>query len=154
MTVAEGGTRSPLIVTGPGIKGGHQVSAFSYVTDIMPTILELTGNKHPKEFGGRKVEPMMGRSFSEILAGSEAELYGGDEYISGEMFNGKWTRKGDFKAMSVAPPYGPGKWQLYNMADDPGETRDLAKEKPGLLKELQAAWERYASDVGVVLTKN
>ena len=154
MTVAEGGTRSPLIVTGPGIKGGHQVSAFSYVTDIMPTILELTGTKHPKEFGGRKVEPMMGRSFSEILAGSEAELYGGDEYISGEMFNGKWTRKGDFKAMSVAPPYGPGKWQLYNMADDPGETRDLAKEKPGLLKELQAAWERYASDVGVVLTKN
>ena len=97
---------------------------------------------------------MMGRSFLEILAGSEAELYGGDEYISGEMFNGKWTRKGDFKAMSVAPPYGPGKWQLYNMADDPGETRDLAKEKPGLLKELQAAWERYASDVGVVLTKN
>ena len=154
MTVAEGGTRSPLMVAGPGVKGGRQVDAFSYVTDITPTILEMAGIQHPKEFGGRKIEPMMGRSLVEVLSGSRKELYRGDEYISGEMLNGKWTRKGDFKAMSVAPPYGPGKWQLYNVAKDPGETRDLAKQKPGLLKELQAAWDRYASDVGVVLTKN
>jgi hypothetical protein len=30
--------------------------------------------------------------------------------------------------------------------------RDLAKEQPETLKRLQAAWERYADDVGVVLT--
>ena len=154
MTVAEGGTRSPLIVAGPGVKGGRQVDAFSYVTDIMPTILEMAGIQHPKEFRRRKIEPMMGRSLSEILSGSKTELYGGDEYIGGEMLNGKWTRKGDFKAVSVAPPYGPGKWQLYNVAEDPGETRDLAKQKPELLKELRAVWDRYARDVGVILIKN
>ena len=154
MTVSEGGTRSPLIVSGHGVKGGRQVDVFSYVTDIMPTILDITGIEHPKEYGGRKIEPMMGRSLSEILTGSEAEVYGEDEYVSGEMLNGKWTRKGDFKAVSVAPPYGPGKWQLYNLAEDPGETRDLAEQLPELLKELRAAWEQYARDVGVVLLEN
>lgn len=69
------------------------------------------------------------------------------------MGNGKWTRQGDFKAVSVAPPYGSGKWHLYNVVDDPGETRDLAKEHPDTLKKLQAAWDRYAKDVGVVLSK-
>jgi arylsulfatase len=153
MTVAEGGTRSPLMIAGPGVKGGRQVDGFFYVTDIMPTILEMAGIKHPKEYRGRKIEPMRGRSLSGVLSDSKIELYGADEYISGEMLNGKWVRKGDFKAMSVAPPYGPGEWQLYNVTEDPGETRDLAKEMPELLKELRGEWDDYAKDVGVVLSK-
>jgi arylsulfatase A-like enzyme len=62
-------------------------------------------------------------------------------------------RPGDFKAVSVAPPYGTGSRHLYNLADDPGETRDLAEDQPDILKKLQAAWDRYAKDVGVVLSK-
>lgn len=143
-----------LIVTGPGIDGDRQVDAFSYITDIMPTILDITGIAHPKEYGGQEIEPMMGRPLSKVLTGSEAAVYGDDEYVSGEMLNGKWTRKGDFKAMSVAPPYGSGTWALYNLAEDPGETRDLAEQMPELLSELRAAWDRYASDVGVVLLEN
>jgi arylsulfatase len=56
MTVAEGGTRSPLMIAGPGVKGGRQVDGFFYVTDIMPTILEMAGVEHPKEFQGRKID--------------------------------------------------------------------------------------------------
>ncbi len=68
------------------------------------------------------------------------------------MLNGsKWMRQGDFKATSAGKPYGPGEWRLYNLAEDPGETRDLAKQKPRMLKELRTAWESYAKDVGVVL---
>jgi len=54
--------------------------------------------------------------------------------------------------VSVAPPYGTGTWHLYNLAKDPGETRDLAGTQPETLKKLQAAWDDYAEDVGVVLT--
>ncbi len=154
MTVSEGGIRSPLLVGGPGIKGGRQVDAFAYVWDIMPTILDLAQVEYPKEFGGREIEPMMGRSMAKVLSGSADELYGDDEYVSGEMLNGKWTRKGDFKAVSVAPPYGSGEWHLYNVVEDPGETKDLSAEMPELLTELQAEWERYAGEVGVVLLKN
>jgi arylsulfatase len=151
MTVAEGGIRSPLIVSGPGVAGGRRADAFSYVTDIMPTVLEMAGLDHPKMFRGRDVARMSGRSLSGVLSGARKSVYGADEFVGGEMQNGKWMRQGDFKAVSVAPPYGSGTWHLYNLADDPSETRDLAKEQPETLERLVAAWNRYADDVGVVL---
>jgi arylsulfatase len=43
-------------------------------------------------------------------------------------------------------------WQLYDVVNDPGETRDLSEEQPDTLSELRAAWDHYASDVGVVLS--
>ena len=87
-----------------------------------------------------------------VPAGSAKAVYGEDEFVGGELQNGKWMRQGDFKAVSVAPRYGTGTWHLYNLADDPGETRDLAEAQPETLKKLQAAWDRYAEDVGVVLS--
>jgi arylsulfatase len=152
MTVGEGGIRSPLIVSGPGVDGKRRADAFSYVTDIMPTVLEMAGLDHPKTFRGREVERMRGRSLAGVLSGTRTSVYAADEFVGGEMQNGKWMRQGDFKAVSVAPPYGPGAWHLYNLADDPGETRDLAKEQPETLDRLIAAWNRYSDDVGVVLT--
>jgi arylsulfatase len=152
MTVGEGGIRSPLIVSGPGVAGDRRADAFSYVTDIMPTVLEMAGVDHPKTFRDREVERMSGRSLAGVLSGARKIVYSAGDFIGGEMQNGKWMRQGDLKAMSVAPPYGSGKWHLYNLADDPGETRDLAKEQPDTLDRLVAAWNRYADDVGVVLT--
>ena len=96
---------------------------------------------------------MRGESLRGVLTASAKAVYDKNDLVGGEMQNGKWMRQGDFKAVSVAPPYGSGKWQLYNVVDDPGETRDLAKEQPETLKKLQAAWDRYAKDVGVVLSK-
>jgi arylsulfatase A-like enzyme len=153
MTVGEGGIRSPLLIEGPGFRGGRQVDAFAYVWDIMPTVLELAGIPHPEMYRGRQVQRMRGKSLRSVLTGSTKAVYGADEFIGGELQNGRWIRQGSFKAVSVAPPYGAGNWRLYNLADDPGETRDLAKEQPLALKKLQAAWDRYAKDVGVVLAK-
>ena len=153
MTVGEGGIRSPTLIAGPGIEGGRQVDAFAYVWDIMPTILELAGIPHPEEYQGRKVERMRGKSLKGALTGSTTAVYDADDLVGGEMQNGKWMRQGDFKAVSVAPPYGSGEWHLYNIANDPGETHDLSNEQPEALKKLQAAWERYAEDVGVVLSE-
>ena len=153
MTVAEGGIRVPLLIAGPGVKGGRQINSFSYVWDIMPTILELAGISHPKQYQGRPVERMRGKSLKGVLAGSTEAVYAVNDFVGGEMVNGKWMRQGDYKAVSVALPYGSGDWYLYNVVVDPGETRDLAKEKPEILKRLRAAWDRYAKDVGVILSK-
>lgn len=152
MTVGEGGIRSPLLIAGPGVKGGHQVDAFSYVWDLMPTILDFAEVSYPEKYQGRQVERMRGKSLKGVLSGSTKTLYDAHDLVGGEMQNGKWMRQGDFKAVSVAPPYGSGNWHLYNVVDDPGETRDLAKEQPGKLKKLKEEWDRYAKDVGVVLT--
>jgi arylsulfatase len=152
MTVAEGGIRAPLLMAGPGIEAGRQESAFAYVWDLMPTVLELTGTAPPDgEFRGREVEPMRGRSLVGLLNGSATEVYGADDLIGGEMQNGKWMRRGNYKAVSVSPPYGTGEWYLFDVVEDPGETRDLAGERPEILRQLSEAWDLYAQDVGVVI---
>ena len=153
LTVGEGGIHTPLIIAAPGVKGARQVDSFAYVTDIMPTILELTKLEHPEKFRGRNVKPMRGRSLAGVTSGSQENTYAKDALIGGEMMNGKWLRKGDYKAVLVAKPFGPATWQLFNVTEDPGETRDLSKEQPAILKELKAAWDQYAKDVGVVLSK-
>jgi len=152
MTPGEGGIRSPMIILGPGVKGQRQVDAFAYITDIMPTLLEMAQLKHPKKFSDREVEPMRGRSITGLLSGGENEAYGADEPIGAEMGGGKWLRIGDYKAVEVPPPYGQAQWQLFDLAKDPGETEDLSKKHPEKMKELKAAWRQYADDVGVVET--
>jgi arylsulfatase len=150
MTVGEGGIRVPLMVSGPGINGGRQTDAFAYVWDILPTVLDFAGLEYPSQYRGRSVEAPRGRSLLPLLNGSADELYGDDEYVGGEMGGGKWMRRGSYKAVSVAPPYGDGEWRLYNVDEDPGEANDLAGQMTDMLEELIASWERYAEDVGVI----
>jgi arylsulfatase len=150
-SVGEGGIRSPLLISGPGIKGGRQSESFAYVTDIMPTILELAGVDYPAKFRNRKVEPMRGRSMVGLLDESKKAIYSPTEFVGGEMLGGKWMRQGDFKAVMIPKPFGIGEWQLFNVVEDPGEAKDLSKVMPDKLKTLKAAWDRYAKDVGVVL---
>lgn len=152
MTVGEGGIRSPLLISGPGIKGGRTIDTFTYVTDVMPTILDLVGVEYPETFKGRKIEPMRGRTMVGVLDGSREAVYTHDEFIGGEMGGGKWMRQGDIKAVMVPKTtYGTGEWELFNVVLDPGESVDLSEEMPEKLHELIAAWEEYAKEVGVVL---
>jgi arylsulfatase A-like enzyme len=148
--VGEGGIRSPLIIAGPGVKGNRKIEAFSYVTDIMPTILEMANLNKPDEFNGHKVEKMMGRSITKVLSGEADKVYADSDIIAGEMANGKWARLGDFKASFVPKPYGEAKWKLYNLKNDPGETTDISVEKPELLKKIVDGWKQYADEVGVL----
>ncbi len=99
----------------------------------------------------KTLEPIRGKSLHAVLTGALASAYTDDEYIGGEMQDNKWVRQGNFKAVKVAPPYGPGKWELYNLSTDIGESNNLAKELPEMLKEMKAAWNDYAKEVGVVL---
>jgi arylsulfatase len=96
---------------------------------------------------------MRGKSLKGLLTGSTKAVYDDKEFVAGEMQNGKWVRQGDLKAVSVSPPYGTGVWHLFDLKKDPGETQNLAEKDPEALKRLQAAWDRYAEDVGVVLTE-
>jgi len=42
---------------------------------------------------------------------------------------------------------------LYDVVNDPGEPRDFSAAKPALLNSLDKEWNRYASEVGVILTE-
>jgi len=85
-----------------------------------------------------------------LLTGNKDSVYTDDEFVGGEMLGGKWMRQGPLKAISIPEPDGIGEWQLFNVVGDPGETKDLSHELPDKLEALKAAWEQYATDVGVV----
>ncbi|WP_298534697.1 arylsulfatase [uncultured Algibacter sp.] len=150
MTSGEGGIRTPLIMSGPGVSKNTINKELVYVTDIMPTLLDMIGIELIDSYRGKKVLPLMGKSFSKMLNGENSTHYSDKEYIAGEMQNGKWIRKGDFKAVFITKPYGSDKWELYNLAVDPGETTNLAALEKELLKDLVQEWEKYAEEVGVV----
>ena len=47
-------------------------------------------------------------------------------------------------------PATTGQWELFNLAEDPGETNDLARAYPDLLADLIGTCETFATDTGVV----
>jgi arylsulfatase A-like enzyme len=150
--IAEGGIRAPLIVSGPGVSGVEETShAFTHVMDLAPTFLEIAGISYPTNYQGREVEPMRGRSMMPLLAGQRDRVRGDDEPIGFELLGWRAVRVGDWKVTWISEPFGVSNWQLFDLAADPGETRDLADQKPELVQRLVEQWETYAKEVGVVL---
>ena len=143
--MAEGGIRAPLIMAGPGIDTG-KVDAMALVSDLAPTLINMIS---PNAANGEG-KPMTGRSLLPVLQGEAEDVYQAEEPIGMEVSGNSALFKGDFKITRAMPPIGDGEWQLFNMRDDPGETRDLSAEMPDKAAELKADYAAYAARVGVL----
>jgi arylsulfatase len=151
--LAEGGIRSPLIVSGPGVESAGELNseAVLHVMDIVPTILELAGVQHPASYEGREVAPVQGKSWVEMLAGETQSPRDGDDWLGWELFGNRAIRQGDWKISWHYEPFGNWDWQLFNLADDPGEQHDLSGEFSDKRKGLVALWDEYVTLNGVVI---
>jgi len=151
--VAEGGIRSPLIVSGPGVKGagGLNKKAILHVMDIAPTILELAGIQHPDTYKGREIEPMQGKSWVGMLNGSTQSPRSPGDWLGWELFGNRAIRQGDWKISWLYEPFGTEDWQLFNLAEDPGEQYDLTDKFPKKREELIALWDEYVETNGVII---
>jgi arylsulfatase/uncharacterized sulfatase len=58
--------------------------------------------------------------------------------------------RGDHKLVRNMAPYGDGQWRLYDLAADPGETRDLSQAEPELFAQMRADYAAYAAENGVL----
>ena len=96
---------------------------------------------------------MRGSSLAGVLTGKAKNTHEETMVLGGEMLNGKWMRKGNYKAVLIAKPWGHNEWKLYDVVNDPGEMKDLSKQQPELLEELRNAWDDYSTEVGVVLSE-
>ena len=150
--ISEGGVRSPLVVAGPGVTGAGELNhAMASAQDLMPTLLEVAGISHPGQYAGRPVLRMQGKSMWPLLTGKADAVHGPDDTIAFELFGMRSVRRGDWKATLIGPPFTAAGWHLFDIAEDPGETRNLAEAHPERLRDLIAAWETYAEEAGVVL---
>ncbi len=142
----DGGLRVPLIVAGRGIPEVGQVNAFTVMTDVAPTLLELAGVSG--EVPG--TVSMSGRSLKPLLTGERTSLYGPDDAVGFETSGQAALYRGDFKLVRNMPPHGDGAWRLFDLDADPGETRDLSDDRPQLMREMLHEYRLYANRVGVL----
>jgi arylsulfatase len=144
-SLAEGGTRSPLVASGRGVEHRRAATdALLHVTDIVPTLLAMAGVEHPDAHGGRRVEPLRGRSLLPLFAGEAKAVRSRDDWIGFELNGDGAVRQGPWKAVRMARPLGTGDWRLYRLDRDPSELHDASKREPAKLKRLVALWEEYA----------
>jgi len=159
----EGGIREPMIVKWPGVtKPGSRCNEPVIGIDYYPTFLEITGTKSPADY------TLDGVSFVPLLRDSTASL--DREAIfwhfpcflqgSGDPHGGPFRttpagaiRKGDWKLIEW---FETGRLELYNLRQDIGESKNLAKSHPDKLAELHAgmkAW-RQSVDAPIPTTPN
>ncbi len=151
-TQAEGGIRSPLIISGVGVEKRDSITdALLHVTDLAPTLLEVAKVPHPREFRERSVAPLRGSSLLPLLSGRWRARNGPNEWLGMAFSGDRAVRRGDWKLVWMPPPFGAGKWRLYRLDRDPAELYDRAEEEEEKMAEGLELWEKYARANGVVL---
>ena len=152
-TSAEGGMRVPFILNFPGrVPGGGVTDAFAYVTDFLPTVLDIAGIPLPgDEYKGKPLLRPTGKSLLPLLQGDAQRVHAPDEAIGFEGSGGEAIFMGDYKLTRNGAPFGDGRWRLINLRDDPTESKDLSALEPQRLQKMLAEVEAYHQRVGVVL---
>jgi arylsulfatase len=135
-TQHEGGVSSPLIVHWPKhVKNvGQWERSPGHLIDFMATCIEVGKAAYPYAEG---IEPLQGKSLVPLFAGKSREGHG---EIYFEFGGCRALRVGDWKLVS----FYKSKWELYNIAEDRAEQRDLADKYPERVMELAARWHDLA----------
>ncbi|MEL6254892.1 MAG: arylsulfatase [Bacteroidota bacterium] len=141
----EGGLRVPLIISGQNVPQRKE-EAFVMVTDILPTLLEMAG----VDMATLESEvPITGKNLIPLIKGEVDKVYANNEAIGIESAGSAALFKGNWKIVKNAKPHGDLMWRLFNLATDPGETKDLSKQHAEKFAELMADYEEYAEKFGV-----
>ena len=151
--LAEGGIRNALIVSGPVVKRpqGSLNHGVLHVADLMPTLLDVAGASYPKTNQGRELPPLIGKSWMPLLAGKADAVRTDQDSLAWEVFGNRAVRQGEWKLRWQFKPYGKGDWELFNVAKDPAERKDLAAQNPDKVKALLAVWDGYVKANNVIL---
>ena len=144
----EGGVRTPTIYSWPGVTASGTVSDEPVITvDVYPTILEIAGVAGSPAHN----ELVDGVSLAGILRDPAADL-GRDmlfwhypHYHRGGSTPHSAIRDGDWRLVHF---YEDGRSELYNLAQDVSESKDLAGEMPDKAAELLAKLDEWRAAVG------
>ena len=139
----EGGIRVPMIVHWPGQIRAGAVSDFPWAFwDVLPTCCELAGSKWPKGIDGISVVP--------VLRGETLKL---ERYLYWEFFEGAYkqaVRQGKWKGVRFGTKE---PLELYDLEKDIGETKNIAGEHPGVVKQLEQIMAAARTDSVVPIWK-
>ena len=143
----EGGICTPMIAHWPrGIKSADRwVHVPVDIMDIMPTLCSLGEATYPAQLNGHDIIPVEGISLAPLFAGEalpERSLFF-EHQESRAMRQGRWKL-----VWSKNEPH-EITWELYDLASDRCETRDLARKYPERVQAMAQAWQDWARRVKV-----
>lgn len=129
---------TPLVIAGPDVPQGRRSDAFCYLFDLFPTLCELTGVAVPSTVEGVSLAPIL-----------EGEPFAPRDSVFGAyMLVQRSVRDRQWKLIRYPRV---DRTQLFNLADDPDERRDLSAE-PGYAERMAAmveklrGWQRTLGD--------
>jgi arylsulfatase A-like enzyme len=143
--------RVPLLLAGPGIPKGRRIATPVAHVDILPTVLELLGVAAP--------EWVQGRSLAGLVAGREPESAFSDRALFSETrtrtalaaersivpfpIPAFMVRQGTRKLLRYPDGTGGFRYELYDVARDPAERRDLWTDEGDSAADLRALLDGY-----------
>lgn len=152
---SEGGVRSPLIVSGPGVPKKKVSNKYSNLMDLAPTFLDIARAEKTTPKGKASLD---GETLMPAILDPTLGMQGPYEPKALEMNGAKMVRLGEFKAVANTHRFAgldsnavpTQKWQLFNLSQDPGETTNIADQHPAILDSLIRSYNDYAKKVDVV----
>lgn len=128
--VYEGGIRVPFLVVWPGVVRQGETGFVCSFWDMMPTFAEMTGEQ---------VKVTDGISIMPLLTGKGKQKEHDYLYFEFQELGGRQAvRQGDWKLVRLNASQGDASvYELYNLAEDPAEKRDLLADCPEKVKELK-----------------
>lgn len=151
-----GGTRVPLVASWPDRIGarGEVRTQFAYATDLAATILDAAGADPTRPIDGIVQTPLDGRSlmatFDSADAPSPRRVQYFENWASRSIYKDGWTAGVRIVGPNLGenirrgPEPGADTWELYHVAEDFSQSRDLAHARPDKLRELQQAFDEEA----------
>ncbi|MCA8982556.1 MAG: arylsulfatase [Planctomycetaceae bacterium] len=153
----DGGNCCPLVVHWPkGIKAKGEVRhQYHHSVDIVPTILECCGLEMPKVYRGVGQWPLSGVSMKYSFdAKADGPTQKKRQYYAmlgtRAIWEDGWKAVATHAAMVGKGNFDKDPWELYHVAEDRSESKDLAKQHPEKLEALKKAWFEEAEKNNVL----
>jgi arylsulfatase len=150
-----GGQHDALVVHWPdGVKAKGEIrNQYHHISDIAPTIMDAAGIEVPETYNGIEQQPMDGISMRYAFDDAAAPNAKQRQYY--EMFGNRAIWADGWKAvtlhakrmpwdLAVTLPFDQDEWELYNVAEDFSEAKNLAEENPEKLAEMVAMFDEEA----------
>ena len=139
--VYEGGIRTPLIIRYPARLPAGVISEPVVLGDLCPTICALAKVSAPSTLDFQDISPVL----FEQKALDRPLFWHQPHYMNQGGKPAGVAREGDWKLIEQ---YEDGSLELYNIAQDPGETTDLAAAEPARVAALRGKLEAWRRGVG------
>jgi len=147
-----GGVQTPFILSWPSAiqKPGIRTQ-FVDAIDITPTVLDILGIEAPTVFNGVCQMPLHGKSIRATFDNAQAPHPRDRQYF--ELWGSRGIWHDGWKAVGIHTPgtsFDNDKWELYHVANDFSETKNVAAQHPQKLEELKKLWWAEAEKNGAL----